>query len=89
MKETSSEPTTVPNLQSHGSEYEIIDCRELARRWSLPESWVRGHVRDGIADPIPHVRFGRYVRFRWASPELNSWLERRTVTGNRSGTPRR
>jgi len=22
---------------------EIIDCRELARRWTLPESWVRTH----------------------------------------------
>lgn len=66
------------------SHYEIIDCRELGRRWCLPESWVRAHVRDGITEPIPHLRFGRYVRFRWGSPELNSWLERRTVTGSRS-----
>jgi hypothetical protein len=74
------------NARSHadpqaqrGLEYEIIDCVELARRWCLPESWVRGRVLQGVSDPIPHLRFGRYVRFRWGSPELNSWLERRTV----------
>lgn len=86
MKEKSGDIEHPPNPEAGGwLQYEIIDCHELARRWSLPESWVRGHVRDGVADPIPHVRFGRYVRFRWGSPELNSWLERRTVTGNLSG----
>jgi hypothetical protein len=37
----------------------------IAVAGALPESWVRGHVRDGATDPIPHLRFGRYVRFRW------------------------
>ena len=79
MKENSSEIRTSHNFNAQ--EYEIIDCRELARRWTLPESWVRAHVGVGIADPIPHLRFGRYVRFRWGSPELNSWIERRTISG--------
>lgn len=64
--------------------YEIIDCVELARRWCLPESWVRSRVLRGVSDLIPHLRFGRYVRFRWGSPELNSWLERRTVAEDSS-----
>ena len=81
MKENSSEITKSGN--SKAQEYEIIDCPKLARRWTLPESWVRSHVREGIIDPIPHVRFGRYVRFRWGSPELNSWIERRTITGSK------
>jgi hypothetical protein len=54
--------------------YEIIDSVELARRWVLPASWVREHVRSRVTDPIPHIRFGRYVRFRWGSPELEGWL---------------
>lgn len=29
-----------------GLGYEIIDCIELVRRWSLPESWVREPVRQ-------------------------------------------
>ena len=29
------------------------------------------------ADRIPHLRLGKYVRFRWGSPELAQWLARR------------
>lgn len=51
--------------------YEFIDCKTLAQRWALPESWIREQVRSRTADPLPHIRFGKYVRFRWASPELS------------------
>jgi hypothetical protein len=37
-------------------------------------------VRSRSIDPIPHVRFGKYVRFRWGSPELEDWAERRIVS---------
>jgi hypothetical protein len=59
--------------------WEFIDCVELAHRWCLPESWVRDQVRRRSADPLPHIRFGKYVRFRWGSPELEAWAERRIV----------
>lgn len=58
-------------------EFEIIDSDELARRWNLPATWVREQCRTRCLDPIPHIRLGRYVRFRWASPELREWLARR------------
>jgi len=58
------------------STYEIIDCAELAKRLSLPESWVRNQTRSRAKNPIPHLKFGRYVRFQWGSPELVEWLER-------------
>jgi hypothetical protein len=57
---------------------EIIDSKELASRLKLPESWVRDQVRRRATDPIPHLRFGKYVRFAWGSPELNQWLEARS-----------
>ena len=60
-----------------GEAFEIIEAGELARRWSLPESWVRDQVRSRAADPIPCLRFGRYVRFEWNHPDLTKWLERR------------
>jgi hypothetical protein len=62
-------------------EHQFIDSKELARRWALPESWVRDQVRGNKSDPLPHVRFGKYVRFRWGSPELDEWAERRIVSG--------
>lgn len=42
---------------------EIIDAEELAKRWAVPETWVRENVRRRALDPIPHVRLGKYVRF--------------------------
>lgn len=63
-------------------QYEIIDSNELARRWSIPETWVRERVRSREDDPLPAFRLGKYVRFRWGSPELESWMERRIVGAN-------
>ena len=59
--------------------YEFINSKTLSERWSLPESWIREQVRSRSVDPLPHVRFGKYVRFRWGSPELEAWAERRIV----------
>lgn len=54
--------------------WELIDAVELARRWNIPPSWVRSHCRNRSSDEIPCIRLGRYVRFRWGSPELERWL---------------
>jgi hypothetical protein len=62
--------------------YEFIDSRELARRLSLPSSWIRDQVRARSQDPLPHVNFGKYVRFLWGSPDLENWVARRIVRGN-------
>jgi len=62
--------------------FEFINCKELASRWNLPESWVREQTRVRSAAPIPHIRFGKYVRFRWGSPELEEWAERRIVSSS-------
>ena len=64
---------------------EIIDSTELARRWGLPESWVRDNVRRRATDPIPHIKFGRYVRFEYGSAELEDWLARHRVNGRNGG----
>lgn len=69
---------------------EIIDSRELARRLTLPESWIRDNVRGRATDPIPHLRLGRYVRFEWGSSDLEGWLARHRVSnGNGWGESKR
>jgi predicted DNA-binding transcriptional regulator AlpA len=67
---------------------EFIDTKELAKRWCLPESWIREQVRRRCTDPLPHIKFGKYTRFRWASPELEGWAERRIVGSNNGRTSR-
>ena len=56
---------------------EILDVEQLAKRLHLPASWLREQTRSRAVDKIPHLRFGRYVRFAWGSPDLQQWLERR------------
>ena len=64
---------------------EIIDAPELAKRWRVPESWVRSKVRSRTAtvEQIPHLQFGRYVRFEWGSPALETWLGEHREGGQR------
>jgi hypothetical protein len=64
------------------TEYEFIDSRELARRLTVPPSWIRDQVRARSEDPLPHVNLGKYVRFLWGSPALELWIRRRIVVGN-------
>jgi len=61
-----------PEIGSVPSGYELIDASELAARWKVPESWIRNHTRQRTPkeERIPCVRFGRYVRFEWCSPQL-------------------
>jgi len=55
---------------------EVIDSKELASRWRVPESWVRSYTRERTPreQRIPCLRFGRYIRFEFGSPELEAWL---------------
>jgi len=66
-----------PVSQNSPVTWELIDALELARRWSLPASWIREQTRNRAIDPLPHIRFGKYVRFQWLCPELEQWLNRR------------
>ena len=81
-KQTTNWVTLTTEAFKSSHQYEFIDSKELASRWNLPESWVREQVRSRSADPLPHIRFGKYVRFRWGSPELEDWAERRIVSSS-------
>jgi hypothetical protein len=61
--------------------FEVIDAEELAARWKVPVSWVRTNCQTRCADPIPHVKLGRYARFCWGSPEIHEWFMRRLRAG--------
>ena len=78
MTSKSSDVREVSAKSGSSSAVEIIDAPELARRLRVPASWVRQRAtspRFVSEQRIPHVRFGRYIRFRWGSAELKAWLE--------------
>lgn len=59
-------------------EYEVLTSAELAQRLKVKESWVIDQSkRCRTHDPIPVFRLGKHRRYRWGSPEMNAWLERR------------
>jgi len=65
------------DVSGSGASFEIIDARELAKRLKVPVSWVRQRAtspRFLAEQRIPHIRFGRYIRFLWESPQLKSWI---------------
>jgi hypothetical protein len=66
-----------PGADQPTTQVEILDAAELGARLKLPKSWILEATRSRAVDPIPCLRFGKYVRFRWGSRELAAWLERR------------
>jgi len=79
---------TVPNDHSHPKsalrlgpspiDFEVLTSAELAQRLKIKESWVVDQSkRSRTSDPIPVFRLGKHRRYRWGSPELNAWLDRR------------
>ena len=70
-----AQPTPVPYL---------VSLEELAKRWSLPITWLREACRSRVADAdkLPVLRLGRYVRVDLNDPALAQWLSARKVGGN-------
>jgi predicted DNA-binding transcriptional regulator AlpA len=59
----------------------LLTPKQLSEKLSVPVSWIReksrerARVRD--SDPLPIVRLGKYVRFRWS--DIEAWLVRQSV----------
>lgn len=51
---------------------ELLDVKGAAQLLNLPASWIAAEAR---ANRIPHVRFGRYVRYE--PDELRAWYRQR------------
>jgi hypothetical protein len=77
LTKMTKKPPQDENAPADANVFEIIGCDQLAARLAVPVTWVRDQVRSRAVDPIPCLRFGRYVRFRWNGPELLQWLARR------------
>lgn len=54
------------------AEDRLLDSQEVATILNVKRRWVEEHTRLG---EIPHVRLGRYVRYRREA--LRDWLEDR------------
>jgi excisionase family DNA binding protein len=61
----------------------LLTAADVAELLSVPVGWVREHTRSGR---IPHVRLGRYVRYREAT--LVRWVAEQEASAYRRHHPR-
>jgi len=52
----------------------FLTVSELADELKVPISWVYDKTRRKGEDAIPHLRVGKYCRFRL--PEVVAWIEK-------------
>ncbi len=45
------------------SDDELLTVQEVAQLLRVPPSWVYERCREGVSDPLPHVKLGKYLRF--------------------------
>jgi excisionase family DNA binding protein len=65
----------------------FITVQNLAELLNLKESWIYDRTVRKAPEMIPHVKFGRQVRFDIESEEFQAWLKSHCVlTGPRSLT---
>ena len=73
---------------SAAAESDFLDFSGLAAKLGTSDQWVRRNVRRTYTrDPIPHLRFGRSIKFDWDSVEMQAWIERRKATANAKKSP--
>jgi excisionase family DNA binding protein len=66
---SSSEEEPSEGTRGRGSPAKLLTAEEVAERLGVGVKWVWAQARSGT---IPHVRLGRYKRFR---PEaIDAWL---------------
>jgi excisionase family DNA binding protein len=56
-------------MESGGSELDLLLAPEVAQRARMTTPWIWAQPR---ANKIPHVRFGRHVRYR--REEIDAWI---------------
>ena len=70
-------------MATFATDYEVLNSAELAQRLKVKESWVIDQSKHSKTfDPIPVLRLGKHRRYRWGSPELSAWLDRRATHNN-------
>ncbi len=52
---------------------DLLTVREVAQRLRVGVTWVYERTRRCGAERLPHIKLGKYLRFRWS--EVCTWLK--------------
>ena len=53
----------------------LLTIEELAKRFSVPKSWLYSRTREKGESTIPVVRVGKYLRFDYEA--VKQWLQQK------------
>ena len=65
----------------------LLTVEEVARRLRVPKSWVYEHTRPSSNPQIPHLKLGKYLRFR--PPDIEDFVRQGCGDQVAYGTDRR
>jgi len=52
---------------------QLLSVQEVAKLLHVPVSWVYEHTRPRCANPLPHIKLGKYLRF--LPSDITNYLE--------------
>jgi len=61
----------------------LLTVKDLAATLNLKASWIYDRTSPHGPELIPHLKFGRQVRFDIESDEFRAWLKSHGVTAAR------
>ena len=53
----------------------LLDVNDIARELKIPKTWIYSRTRLKGPERIPHVKIGKYCRFR--IQDVIEWLEQK------------
>jgi excisionase family DNA binding protein len=58
----------------------FLTVQQLAELLNLKVSWIYDRTRCTGSELIPHVRFGRQIRFHIESEDFQSWINAHAIS---------
>jgi excisionase family DNA binding protein len=68
-RSTGNAPRVLRGSHEIADDARLLEASEVAQLLNVNLSWLREATRAGV---VPHIRLGKYVRYRWNA--LESWL---------------
>lgn len=62
------------NQTQNPSDDDLLKVGGIANELDVPPSWIYARTRIKDGNTIPHIRVGKYLRFR--KSEVMAWLEK-------------
>ena len=55
-------------------DHDLLTVQEVAKKLRVPVSWVYERTRRRGIEKMPHLKLGKYLRFRYS--EIHEWINK-------------